>query len=200
MLQHVLSLGSVACEMNVGKRTTASWRDWSGKSIEHLVLNETSDRIHAASVIISTDGDNPFAARYEIACDSEWRVRSVGVELLGEDRKIELTADGEGNWSDETGALVEFRGAIDVDITATPFTNTLPIRRINPGNGQSADIITVYIQLPEMIVTPDPQRYTCIKEGCLYRFESLDSDFAQDIEVDDRGLVITYPGLFKRII
>jgi hypothetical protein len=33
----------------------------------------------------------------------------------------------------------------------------------------------------------------------LYRFEALSSDFTQDIEVDENGLVTNYPELFKRI-
>jgi len=180
------------------KTIIARWREWSGNCTERLILKENREGIHAESVIISKDSDNPFAARYEIICDPEWRVRSAGVEILGEDRKIELTGDGKGNWSDESGARDELRGAIDTDITATPFTNTLPIRRLKLWKEQSADILTVYIHLPGLSITTDPQRYTFLEAGRLYRFESLDSDFARDIEVDADGLVLTYPGLFKR--
>ncbi|MEW6145387.1 MAG: putative glycolipid-binding domain-containing protein [Thermodesulfobacteriota bacterium] len=184
----------------MSKKTTAHWCDWSGNSIEHLVLNETRDHINAASVIISKDGDNPYAARYEIICDPEWRVTHVSVNLVGEDLGVELSGDGNGNWHDKSGDKPELRGAIDVDISTTPFTNTLPIRRLKLGAMQTADINTVYIRLPELIVTTDAQRYTCLDPGRLYRFESLDGDFVRDIEVDSDGLVVTYPGLFRRII
>lgn len=182
----------------MNKMTTALWQDWSGDSIEYIVLNETLERICADSAIIRKDAENPFAARYEIVCDPEWRVRHVSVSLVGDDRGIELSSDGNGNWSDESGARDEFRGAIDIDISATPFTNTLPIRRLKLGTEQSADILTVYIHLPELGITTDPQRYTCLEAGRLYRFESLDSNFARNIEVDSDGLVLTYPGLFRR--
>ena len=46
----------------------------------------------------------------------------------------------------------------------------------------------------------DPQRYTCLKPGQQYRYKSLDSDFVRDIDVDSDGLVVTYPGLFKRVV
>lgn len=36
------------------------------------------------------------------------------------------------------------------------------------------------------------------REGAVYRFESLDSGFTADVEVDAAGLVVTYPGLFQR--
>lgn len=184
----------------MSKKTIARWRAWPGNSIEHLILKETGDGINAESVIISNDDDNPYAARYQIICDKEWRVTSVGVELLGEDKNIRLIGDGNGRWSGQSGNLAQLRGAIDVDITATPFTNTLPIRRLSLGKEQSADILTVYIHLPELRITADPQRYTCLEPGRLYRFESLDGDFVRDIEVDADGLVINYPGLFRRII
>lgn len=179
---------------------TALWQEWSGDSIEYLVLNETLERICVDSAIIRKDAVNPFAARYELICDFNWHVRHVWVSLIGENIGIVLSSDGNGRWSDKNGDKPELRGAIDVDIAATPFTNTLPIRRLKLGAGQSAEIKTVYISLPELTVTSDPQRYTCLEEGRLYRFESLDVDFVRDIEVDADGFVVTYPGLFRRII
>ena len=46
----------------------------------------------------------------------------------------------------------------------------------------------------------DPQRYTCLAPLKRYRYESIDSDFTREIEVDSRGLVVTYPGLFRRLL
>ena len=88
---------------------------------------------------------------------------------------------------------------MDVDITATPFTNTLPIRRLGLGAGAAADITTVYITVPDLTITTDPQRYTCLEPNRSYIYESRDSDFRRQIETDERGLVLTYPGLFRRV-
>ena len=46
-------------------------------------------------------------------------------------------------------------------------------------------------------MSADPQRYTRLAERT-YRFESLGGGFVRDIEVDEHGLVVTYPGLFRR--
>jgi uncharacterized protein len=93
--------------------------------------------------------------------------------------------------------MPEFTGAIDVDLAMTPFTNTLPIRRLGLAVGASADIIVVYVTFPDLAVIADPQRYTRLAERT-YRFESLDGGFVRNIEVDEHGLVVTYPGLFRR--
>lgn len=66
--------------------------------------------------------------------------------------------------------------------------------------GQSEEILAVYVQLPGLTVTTDRQRYTCLEPGRLYRYESIDGEFTRDIEVDDQGLVVTYPGLFRRVL
>jgi hypothetical protein len=179
----------------------ARWQDWSGKGIEHMVLTKESDQIVADAVILATIDDNVFAARYRIFCATSWHVRKVEVTQIGSDLTAQLASDGVGNWVDGSAArLPSLEGAIDVDISITPFTNTLPIRRLNLQRGHSEEILTVYIQLPSFALTTDRQRYTCLEAGRRYRYESVDSDFAREIEVDNQGLVVTYPGLFRRVL
>ncbi len=179
----------------------ARWRGWSGDGLQHLVLREGPEEIVAEAAVLATEAGSAFAARFRIACDAAWRVRSVEAELIGDGRRIELAADGASAWRDAEGVrLADLEGAIDVDLPITPFTNTLPIRRLGLAAGQSADLRVVYIVPPDFSVTVDPQRYTCLELGRRYRYESLDSDFVSEIEVDADGLVVTYPGLFRRIL
>ena len=56
------------------------------------------------------------------------------------------------------------------------------------------------ILAPALTLTTDPQRYTCLEPLKRYRYESIDSDFMREIEVDRRGIVVTYPGLFRRLL
>jgi uncharacterized protein len=179
----------------------ARWRDWSGKGIEHLVLRTELNRIVAEGVVLAAAEERPFAAMYRIECDTEWRARATQARVVGDDRGIDMTSDGSGRWRDREGALrPELDGAIDVDVSVTPFTNTLPIRRLRLAEGEAAEIRTVYIRLPDFTLTIDPQRYTCLARGRQYRYESLTSDFVRVIDVDSDGLVVTYPGLFRRVL
>ena len=52
---------------------------------------------------------------------------------------------------------------------------------------------------PRLAVTPQDQRYTALTPGSLYRFESPGSGFTADLPVDEDGLVLDYPGLFRRL-
>jgi len=186
----------------VANKIIARWQDWTGAGIEHLVLRQTSSEIVAESAIVAKLEGEPIALGYRIRCDLHWRVRNVELRCIGEGRQIELASDGAGNWVDGAGiAQPQLSGAIDVDISTTPFTNTLPIRRLALPRGKSAEIMVVYILLPDLTITTDRQRYTGLDaDGHCYRYESVDSNFTRDIEVDVRGLVVTYPGLFRRVL
>ena len=185
----------------MSKPIVARWQDWDARGIEHLVLREGMREIVAESVVVGVADGTPFALRYRIRCDKLWRVRSAEIEIVGENRKIEIAGDGTGNWSGASGKPIpKLKGAIDIDLSATPFTNTLPIRRLKLKPGQSAEITTVYILVPALTLATDPQRYTCIEARKRYRYESLDSDFMREIEVDRHGLVVNYPGLFRRLL
>lgn len=178
----------------------ARWRDWATTGIEHLVLHERPDGFVAEAVLLGTADGVLFAARYRITGDHGWRVRTVASGIVGTNHAIELASDGAGAWTVGTSAVPVLVGAIDVDLSATPFTNTLPIRRLGLAGGQAATIVVVYIRLPDLTVAAKPQRYTCLEPGRRYRFESLDSGFSREIDVDDHGLVVTYPGLFARLV
>lgn len=179
----------------------ARWRDWAGEGLQHLVLTQGPDAIVAEAVVVGEEEGERFGARFRIACDAAWHTRRVEVDMAGSTRRIDLHGDGAGHWHDGAGQILpELDGAIDVDLPLTPFTNTLPIHRLNLRAGQSADLRVVYIVLPVFTVTVDPQRYVCLEPLRRYRYESLDSDFKREIEVDADGLVVTYPGLYRRVL
>ncbi len=179
------------------------WVPWAGVGLEHLRLRQNDTMMLIDSVVIGVNDDQPFRLWYEIQTESDWKVRACTLRLLGDTTPVvTLHADGEGHWTDAAGVpLSALDGCIDVDISATPFTNTLPIRRVSLHPGQSVDLLVVYLSVPNMEVRSAPQRYTCLEgnaAGGLYRYESLTSDFTRDLRVDAQGLVIDYPGLWKR--
>jgi uncharacterized protein len=180
------------------------WTPWDTPGLEHLRLVWYDDGIVADGVIIGYKQGLPFRARYAIRCDILWNVREVRIDLLDQtSQRIELLADGEGHWTDSSGiAMPALDGCRDVDISATPFTNTLPIRRMALRPGETADLVVAYIAVPEMEVAPEPQRYICLaarEQDGRYRYESLDGGFTAELAVDLDGLVVDYPELFRRV-
>ena len=180
------------------------WAPWGQPGLEHLHLASAPDGVLANGLIIGIAEDQPFRARYEIRCDGQWRVREVRVALLDSGpSEIGLFADGNGRWTAHTGApMPELDGCIDVDISTTPFTNTLPIRRLRLPGGASADLLVVYVDVPTLQLTAERQRYTALETrsgAALYRFEALPSGFTAELWVDPDDLVIDDPQLFRRV-
>jgi hypothetical protein len=179
------------------------WAPWEGPGLEHLRLLTTKVEVVANGLVIGLEAGLPFRIGYEILCDSRWRVREIRAAAPDSGRPVlELLADGEGRWKGGGGEPVaELDGCIDVDISATPFTNTLPIRRLGLEPGESEELAVAYVRVPELLVGPERQRYGCLEaqaDGGLYRFEALPSGFTAKLPVDAEGLVIDYPGLFRR--
>ena len=179
------------------------WSRLDAPGMEHLTLVMSRDEATADGVVLGLDSDAAFRLRYRVRWDSRWRVRGVQIDFVGDDRGLSLTADGEGRWFDGSGASVPaLDGCVDVDITATPMTNTLPLRRLALKPGESADIRVTYIAIPDLRVAPDDQRYTCLETGAaggLYRFEQAASGFTAILQMDADGLLEDYSGLFKRV-
>lgn len=137
-------------------------------------------------------------ARYRVEVDAGWTTRKVAVAIANLGRSIDLTANGIGRWSDAEGVWIPaLDGCIDVDISLTPSTNILPIRRLGLQVGESAEVTVAYLLAPELALRPGRQRYTRLADR-LWRFEAPEFNFAADITVDADCFVVDYPGLFRR--
>ncbi|ANI93089.1 putative glycolipid-binding domain-containing protein [Dietzia timorensis] len=137
-------------------------------------------------------GDSDCSYRLQVTVD--WTFESLEIQSNGRDLDLRLTERG---WVVDGTQRPDLKDAHEVDISVSPLSNTLPIRRLDLAVGESADITTAYIRVPELDVTTDPQRYTRTDEN-VYLYESRDSDFRRSVLVDSEGLVIEYPGLFQR--
>jgi hypothetical protein len=176
------------------------WRPVAGGGLEHLTARRRNGSIVARSVVIGARGGAPYGVSYTIMCDTGWRVRSLDLTTT-DDRRLQLASDGDGHWSGDGGhPLPQFDGCIDVDLAGTPFTNTLPIRRLDLDVGSEAVALSmVYVPFDTFSPTIDRQSYRCLQPGRLYRYQALDRSFAADLPVDGDGLVIDYPTLFERV-
>ncbi len=185
-----------------GKTIVWEARNWPG--IEYLRLEERPDEISAAGTIIMVEYNLPLRIQYTIRSAPNWTVRQVALTVEGyPGPRRQLQADGAGHWTRRPGyPLPSLEGCIDVDIAATPFTNTLPIRRLSLKPGESAEIKVAYITIPELAFRAALQRYTCLEarpDGGRYRYESMESGFTAELTVDAAGLVIDYAEIWRRL-
>lgn len=177
---------------------------WPGA--EHLVLQQQPEGWLARSTIVWVYEGRPLSVRYAIRCDAGWRFRRAGVRVWGADgeRTLRLRHDGAGHWTHGGGTpLADLEGCSELDLMATPFTNTLPVRRLNLPVGDSQVIRVAYISVPDLSVKAAEQRYTHLQDlpdgGSRYRYEGLDSGYQAEIELGGDGLVRVYADLWRMV-
>jgi hypothetical protein len=132
-----------------------------------------------------------------VVVDAAWSTRHVRAVLEGRGIVRDLAHDGDGNWTVDGHPAPLLSAAIGTDLSVSAFTNLLPIRRLDLAIGQSAEIVTAYVSFPDMAVFPDPQRYTRISERT-YLYESRDSEFRGEIDVDLNGVTLRFDQMFAR--
>lgn len=168
---------------------------WSGiesRTREMCRIASDESGVHVQSVIRG----GGILCTYTIHATSDWIFDRAAVHVGERVLEVRRTADG---WKVDGRLRADLREAHEVDISASPLSNTLPIRRLRLAVGESADIVTAYVRVPELDVAADPQRYTRLSAN-EYLYESRDSDFRRTVTVDDDGFVVDYPGLFVRTV
>jgi hypothetical protein len=167
-----------------------------------LVLLSADNRgwFSAHGTVSAVQDGTPWAVHYEISADSRFRTRFASVTAIDASgqRKVLVDLDGEGKIVVNARAVPELAGCLDVDLAATPFTNTLAIRRLRLEVGQSATARAVWVGAPRLELEVLEQTYTRIGVD-RYRYEVPASGFSAELTVDDEGLVVDYEGLARRV-
>jgi hypothetical protein len=137
---------------------------------------------------------------YRLEINNKWEIQAVEIIFQSDSSfNISLHKNKSKQWINEKGDVnSQLNNCTDIDITLTPFTNSLPINRLNLAVGESKEIEVVYFDLPTNNFKPSKQRYTNLGNG-VYKYESLESGFTANLQVDSDGLVLNYPGIWHRV-
>lgn len=135
--------------------------------------------------------------QYVVRLSATWQVRQFLLFRDLEDPDLWLATDGSARWGEMNGAhRVELDGCYDVDLACTPFTNSLPIRRLPLHVGDSAELPVVAIDVETLDVRAATHRYTRVGT---HRWAFEHGQENVEFDVDRHGLVIDYPGRFRRV-
>lgn len=174
------------------------WRPLDVAGLEHLEIAETPTAIVANSVLIGEREGIRFGTRYEVELAPNWSFRALRLERI-DGARLELYSDGEGGWTNGRHlSLPELDGCIDIDISGTPFTNILPIRRARFSPGEPARFTMAWIPLDTLEPFADEQIYTLLDDN-RFLYESADGSFKAELTLDADGFVAHYPTMFEQI-
>ena len=114
---------------------------------------------------------------------------STPVELV-------IAANASREWTINGQACPQVAGCDDVDLSFTPATNLLPIRRLALGIGARAAVRSAWLRVPELTLQPLDQVYARISDT-QYHYESDHGTFTATLDVSPAGLVTRYSGLWE---
>lgn len=172
------------------------WQPLEGVGLEHCHVSETADGIAVRSSLVGEHEGFRFGAFYEIQLDPDWTFRSL-VLRRHDGRVMRLVSNGEGDWKLDGRRAPGLEGCVDIDLSGTPFTNTLPMRRRRFEIGTPQHFDMAWIPLDTLEPFRDSQVYTQL-DPTHFRYEAANGTFTQVLTVDEHRFVVDYPTLFRR--
>jgi len=187
--------------------SAAVWRCNEPKSLELATIDRTDQGFELSGDVAVDDNNISSTINYQINVDHMWATRSVSVTVKrgGAMRsQLQLEVNETHEWSIRRASgesfihQPEFDGLVDIDMSCTPATNLLPIRRFSLAIGESHETTAVWITFPGLEIQKLPQRYTRLTAR-EYRYESFLTGFEAVLQVDDFGVVDRYADVWDRL-
>ena len=180
-------------------QTNILWTSREYNSLENCICEFGDNGNRIESTIVGIYQQLLYKVEYVVETNAQWETVSIVLSSQLNDKRsvVRYDGDGKGNWKRGGKVMPEFNGCIDVDIPLTPFTNTLPIRRLGLAVHEAAEITVMYLDILQNDFKPVRQKYER-RSGTQYKYENVPNDFEALITVDLDGLVVDYPELFTR--
>lgn len=175
------------------------WKSAYYHSEEHCVCTQSAEGNTISSTIAGHVKQMKFEVTYTIDTNCEWETIRTKITSSVNARISRWQLERkESGWLLNDRPLQTPAGTKDIDISLTPFTNTLPVRRLVLKPGDTRVIDVVFFDVLQETVMPVKQIYTCQSKG-IYLFGTYERDFEALLRVNGEGLVEDYPGLFQMV-
>jgi uncharacterized protein len=177
-----------------------AWRRKDVPGIEYAKLVTVDSEWYLTGTVVTVEDEVPCELRYRVVIDENWRTISADIRgSLGlTPVSIQIANDAALGWVMNGGLCAGLDGCVDIDLSFTPATNTLPIRRLGLEIGGSGAVSAAWLRFPEMSLERVDQTYTRTGEST-YRYQSNGGAFMRELSVNEAALVVDYPGLWQSI-
>lgn len=170
-----------------------AWATWDGGDGETTTILWENEGFTVSGTV------SRERIQYVLRLSPSWQVRQFLLFRDLDEPDLWLATDGRGRWGEMNGAhRTELDGCYDIDLACTPFTNTLPIRRLPLDVGHTAELPVAVVDPETLEARAVLQRYTRMGTH-RWRHENTETGFTVDLDVDEHGVVLDYPELFRRL-
>jgi hypothetical protein len=173
------------------------WRRLDRPGHESAILSRHRKNWELSGTAVFAHDRQPCCLNYLIVCDEQWQTRSAKVSGWLGSELISVTIDvgPEHRWRLNGEECAEVFGCIDIDLNFSPSTNLLPIRRLELAENEESVVRAAWLRFPSFKLEPLEQLYRHL-DASTYRYESAGGKFVADLEVNEVGFVVRYPGLW----
>jgi hypothetical protein len=152
---------------------------------------------------VAASSTSGWACRFRLLVDEHSVARALEAEADGPYglRRLSVRRDPKGQWWVNGQRRSDLDACRDVDVAATPLTNTPTIRRLALPPHGSADLTVAWVDIPSLTVAAGEQGYDRldpIDGAARYRFRSSDTP-GLVLTVDPDGLVRDYERFAQRV-
>ena len=171
--------------------------DQRGHSVARVAPAPDGWTCHGTEVLAGPDV--VLSCTFRVDLDAVWRTAHVEAEVVDADGARALVLDAtDGRWTRNGDLAPDLAGCTDVDVAATPLTNTFPIRRLADLEVGAAQTLAVaWVDVPTLTVTRVEQTYTRLAAHG-WRYHDAEHG-AFELTVDDDGIVVDYEGFATRV-
>jgi len=177
---------------------TVLWRrlDRPGHEAARLVFHAPFWQLGGTAVYV--EAGEICRIEYRITCDADWTILHADLRGWAGSRQLArtITVSPQRCWRLDGRECSEVEGCLDLDLSFSPATNLLAVRRLALAVGESGGVRAAWLRFPEGSLEPLDQLYRRTSPE-RYHYES-GGVFATDLEVSDSGFVTRYPGRWER--
>ncbi|MEX0365605.1 MAG: putative glycolipid-binding domain-containing protein [Ruegeria sp.] len=174
---------------------TAHWRRLDIEGTDRCTLSRLEHGWMLVGQAIWHEDGTDANLTYDVRCGPDWTSLSADVsgEVAGRALALRLRR-GAGGWLLNDEPQADTSNCPDLDLSFTPATNLLPLRRLTPTDGHSASVCAAWLLPDFATIARLDQTYTWIEAG---KVSYTSPSFTADLDVHETGFVTRYPDLWE---
>lgn len=176
------------------------WQGLNGESIENCNVLTNDAGYDANSTVSLVEENGVCNIEYHLNTNEKWESQFCKITNCDEEgnKTLQLQRLPGNKWLVNNKEEPQFDGFNGIDISITPFTNTLIINRKQLQEEESIQMKIIYIEPLKMEYFPIEVLYTKLSDNEI-EYQNLTTGYNVVLDVDDDGFVTCYPGYFKML-
>ncbi|TBR20611.1 MAG: hypothetical protein EPO10_30920, partial [Reyranella sp.] len=165
--------------------------------LELMALSRNALGFSVRSTLIHA-GEDSFGLRYRWDLDASWRTRTLRIDRTDAmEKSLLIERTGDTDWRVDGETRPDLSGCHEVDVSATPFCNSLAIQRMGEAGGE---LLALFVDAPALTCQPSRQLYEPLgPRAWRYVDKGVSAGFTARLDLDDEGFVAKYEHLFEAL-